>query len=140
MRYSAPPGYEDEAAEAVAVWTSHSGLRAEPGGHDVDILLALLLPPVYYEGQSAQAWVQSEGGIVRHCEVRLDPAYWPAYERQWRVNILAHELGHCLGIDHSDQPGIMMLPQVYGFSEDDGQAARAVAPMPYRATVGGVSR
>jgi hypothetical protein len=113
-------------AIGMAQWESVSGARFGP----VTVHVAPLLAPIYYSEQAAQTWVGQDG-----CEVRLDPAYWPALSPQGRQNVVTHELGHCLGLDHSIEPGVMQNPLFFDFSPADGALARARWPLPYRVAV-----
>lgn len=105
-----------------AQWQSVSGVRFGP----VVVHVAPLLPPVYYEGQPAQTWIRESG-----CEVRLDPVFWSAMSDYWKQNVITHELAHCIGLPHGDQPGLLSAPLFYGFTDYDGQVARQYWPYPY---------
>lgn len=112
---------------AIAQWSGVSGATF----NDLIVHVAPLLEPVYYPGQTAQAWVSPNG----HCEVRLDPVYWPALTYQGRQNVVTHELGHCLGLAHTTVPGVMYSPLFFDFSPADGAYARTLWPLPYQVLV-----
>jgi hypothetical protein len=134
------PGYSADASVigyttvGMLQWSSVSGLRPSPGGNDIKVVVATLLPPITYVGQSAQANVVSSGGKIERCEVRLDPVYFFALNEQARQNTVTHELGHCIGLDHSALPSLMKNPLFYKFSDDDAAAAASLYGAPQQAT------
>lgn len=115
-------------ANGMAQWSSASAITAYSGGSDIRVVVADLLPPIYYEGQTAQANLVQGGGQITFCEVRLDPAYFGALNDTGKQNTVTHELGHCLGLDHSDQPSVMMNPLFYGFGSDDRAGIASLYP------------
>jgi hypothetical protein len=122
--------------ESMRLWGRSSTLRLAPGGDDITIVVAPLLPPVYYDGQPAQANVQQSGGVITACEVRIDPGHFFALTEAIRQSVLTHELGHCLGLDHSKSPSIMQSPYLYGFSDDDIAALQALYGVPQPLVLG----
>ncbi|MCC6382990.1 MAG: matrixin family metalloprotease [Dehalococcoidia bacterium] len=139
LGYRADSAVGAYADAAFAQWAEASPLQGSAGGHDVEITVKPLLPPVFYAGQPAQANLSQDGTRITHCEVRLDPVAFFQLSEAGRQNTVTHEIGHCLGLNHSDQPGIMMNPLLYNFSADDAAAvaavygpreAHVVAPMP----------
>ena len=66
------------------------------------------------------------------CYIHVYP--WnPAYDAG---KIIAHEVGHCLGIPHIEQPGIMNATyEGYDFSGYDRAMFWQLYPAPYRTTV-----
>jgi len=114
------------ADNAMRLWSEPSMLRAEPGGSDIRIVVGALLAPILYERQPAQANVQHSDGWITACEVRLDPSSFFDLEEWARQAVLTHELGHCLGLDHSRLPSIMQSPYLYAFSDDDAAAMRSL--------------
>lgn len=111
------------AQAGIAQWQQVSGAQF----HGLTVHIAPLLPPVYYADQTAQAWVSATS-----CEVRLDPVFWPALPEQAKQNVITHELGHCLGLSHTETPGVMSNPLFFNFTAADGAFARALWPLPYR--------
>lgn len=114
------------ADNALRLWSEPSMLRAEPGGSDIRIVVGALRAPILYERQPAQANVQHAGGWITSCEVRIDPSSFFNLEEWARQAVLTHELGHCLGLDHSRVPSIMQSPYLYAFSADDAAAIRTL--------------
>lgn len=126
LAYRADTAVSAYALAGFAQWQDVSPLQASAGGNDVEIVVRPLAPPIFYEGQPAQANLSQDGTRITHCEVRLDPVFFFRLSEAGRQNTVTHEIGHCLGLNHSDQPGVMMNPLLYGFSADDAAAVVAV--------------
>lgn len=112
--------------EAMRLWSEPSMLRAAPGGGDIRIVVDPLKEPIHYAGQPAQANVQHAGGWISSCEVRLDPVHYFNLEPGIRQAVLTHEVGHCMGLDHSKEPSIMQSPYLYTFGADDAEGMRGL--------------
>ncbi len=123
--YDAEPSLQPYADASAARWQSVSGLRFG-AGTQIRIVAGPLLPPIYHPGQAAQANVVQSGGVLKSCEIRVDPAEFSRLSEAARHTVLAHEFGHCIGVNHSTKLGIMKNPMLYSFSEDDAAAARAI--------------
>jgi hypothetical protein len=117
---------EPYADEAMRLWSEPSMLRTVPGGSEIRIVVGTLSAPTLYEGQPAQANVQHSGEWITSCEVRLDPVYFFNLDGGTRQAVLTHELGHCMGLNHSKEPSIMQSPYLYAFSADDAAAMRSL--------------
>ncbi|MGD9932862.1 MAG: matrixin family metalloprotease [Dehalococcoidia bacterium] len=126
--YLADPELAGYVSAGMAQWASASGLRPYAGGGDIQVTFAPLLPPIVHGHQSAQANVSFYGDSISYCEVRVDREKWLELNEFGRQNVLTHELGHCLGLDHSDSPGIMKNPTFYSFSGDDAAGIAALYP------------
>ena len=126
--YIADPELAGYVSAGMAQWSSASGLRPYSGGGDIQVTFAPLRPPVAHGHQSAQANVSFYSDAISYCEVRVDRDKWLELTEFGRQNVLTHELGHCLGLDHSDAPGIMMNPSFYSFSGDDAAGIAALYP------------
>ena len=131
------PGYTADAsvagytASAVSQWAAVSAIRPVHGGSEIRVVVAPLLSPIAYEGQPAQANVKSSGGKIFLCEVRLDPVHFFALPEAARQNTVTHEIGHCIGLNHSDKPGVMKNPLFYDFSADDATGAAVLYGAPW---------
>lgn len=143
---SLSPGFSAAAAvagytsEGVRQWSAVSAIRPSPGGSEIRVVVAPLLPPITYEGQPAQANVKSSSGRITSCEVRLDPVHFFALPEAARQNTVTHEIGHCIGLNHSEMPGIMKNPLFYSFSDDDAAGASSLyGPPDHRIIVGPLS-
>lgn len=142
LGYTADAAVAGYADAGFAQWLHGSPLSASAGGSDIEIRVRPLAPPIFYEGQPAQANLDQQGTRIVHCEVRLDPDFFFRLSEAGRQNTVTHEIGHCLGLNHSDQPGIMMNPLLYSFSADDaaglaaiyGSATASLSPVPAAAT------
>ena len=99
---------------------------------------------------------------VSECDIRLHPSNLPSSEdgiRSWLLRVVTHELGHCLGLSHSEQypvsdwfpeapsafspPPVMAYAWTFGsqLAEDDRVGASLLYPTPAftrsRGAVGG---
>ncbi|MCC6382956.1 MAG: matrixin family metalloprotease [Dehalococcoidia bacterium] len=119
VAFSAEPDLQPYVEAGATLWRGASALQLVGGGADVFVRSGPLAPPVHYAGQPAQANLSFVGSAIAHCEVRVEPVAFAQLSEAGRQNVVAHELGHCLGLDHSDQPSIMKNPLLYGFSADD---------------------
>lgn len=123
--YEADVSLQPYAEASAATWQSVSGLRFR-AGTEIRVVVAPLLPPIDHPGQAAQANVAQTGGVLKSCEIRVDPVEFFRLPEAARLAVLAHEFGHCIGVNHSTKPGIMKNPMLYSFSEDDAEGARAL--------------
>lgn len=128
--YSADPAVAGYTANGMAQWAGASALSLYAGGGDIRVVVGELKPPIYYPNQTAQANLVQGGGQITYCEVRLDPVHFMALNEAGRQNTVTHEIGHCLGLDHSQQPSVMMNPLFYGFGADDMAGIAALYPAP----------
>ena len=121
--FSADAAVAGYTSEGMRQWSAVSALRPSEGGADIRVVVAPLAPPITYDGQPAQANVKSSSGRISSCEVRLDPVHFFALPEAARQNTVTHEIGHCIGLNHSDLPGVMKNPLFYNFSDDDAAGA-----------------
>jgi hypothetical protein len=126
--YTAEPQLTGYVDKAMGDWSASSGLRLFPGGSDIRIVFGELLPPIVHDYQAAQANVTFMGEHISYCEVRVHATEFYKMNEFGRQNVITHELGHCLGLDHSDVPSVMMNPRFYAFSNDDAATIAAVYP------------
>lgn len=70
---------------------------------------------VAYQNVHADAWANP---WVSPCEITVMPVFWTYTFREQR-NIVAHEVGHCLGAEHSGEEGIMRDARFFDFSGSD---------------------
>ena len=140
----APAGVTPEqVAEGVWTWnTAQAGIRAVYGG-------ITDLPPSKHLGFDDQVNVIGWGGTSLgsanysglECDIALGatPYDWTYYSV---ARVVAHEVGHCLGMGHSEVFGAIMWASVGAesdvtLSEDDVAGLRsAYPPYQYRTRVG----
>ncbi|MBI5947028.1 MAG: matrixin family metalloprotease [Chloroflexi bacterium] len=123
--YEADASLQPYADSAAGRWGAVSGLGFR-AGPEIGVVFAPLLPPIDHPGQAAQANVVQSGGRLTSCEIRVDQSVFEQLSEAARETVVAHEFGHCIGVNHSTKPGIMKNPMLYAFSEDDAEAARAI--------------
>ena len=70
---------------------------------------------VAYQNVHADAWANP---WVSPCEITVMPVFWTYTFREQR-NIVAHEVGHCMGIEHSGEEGIMRDARFFDYSGHD---------------------
>lgn len=72
-------------------------------------------PPAINPEWGGVAWAQQTDGVISHCDVNLNTSVtnWPVA----RAHIIAHEIGHCLGLPHSDDPNSVMYSSGYNIHE-----------------------
>src|SRR5262245_43709493 len=69
VRYSvADQRLDSSVAQAMGLWGRSSALDLSPGGNDITVVVAPLVPP-FYAGQPAQANVAHDRGAISSCEV-----------------------------------------------------------------------
>lgn len=133
LGYTADSAVMEYTDSAMSAWASVADIKPVKGGSDIEVVIAPLLAPIYYPSQPAQANVTQPNGRITHCEVRLDPTAFMALNEASRAATVVHEIGHCLGLDHSDQVSIMMNPYFYEFGADDAAGAVALFGPPHPA-------
>jgi hypothetical protein len=86
----------------------------------------------------AVAWASSNETDDRgwDCKVTVRESFWSANPTM-RQNIVNHEIGHCLGLEHPGivEDSIMSRPEL-GITDLDRVKVRQVRPWPWRVTVG----
>ena len=142
---NAPAGVPPEQVRAgVETWDGQANIRVTYGGlTDAPISKWTLQAE---DGVNVIAWMP-DGSLAStifsaaECDVRLGIGYeWGYYDATY---IVAHEVGHCLGLGHSDVEGSVMWPYVgderfEALSADD--IAGLQAAYPYRVRVPEVAR
>jgi hypothetical protein len=126
--YSADADLSPYVDGALAQWAAPSALRFTRGGSQIRVVIGDLVPPITHYNQAAQANVSFYGKDISYCEIRVEREGFFAMNEFGRQNVITHELGHCLGLDHSDIPGVMMNPRFYSFSDDDARTVASIYP------------
>jgi hypothetical protein len=115
----------------MATWSAYGDIRFAAGGHDIDFVhaepgttgaWAEMVPDLLCRDSSCQPPFQ-----IRHCEIRTGAKFFAEPDAQ-RTKLLMHELGHCLGLDHTSEPSIMSVLPIGGltWSSDDVQGIQAI--------------
>ena len=111
-----PEVYHDVFRAAFDAWSAVANIRflEVADGPDVDIRVGMDATPPNIDG-----WANLDG-TEAHVSLDLN-APWGERSPAELYNVVLHEIGHALGIDHSDVPGVVMsgLPTTeYTVSQD----------------------
>ena len=114
---------------AFAQWGAHSAIRDGGPGNDVTITLGNAAPAAGV----TRCWSVGSGHAdTTHCEIVLSRTYWTYTDETMRQRLMTHEMGHALGLGHSDA-GVMCATLCSDFSDDDAAGIAALYPLPRRA-------
>jgi predicted Zn-dependent protease len=134
LTYSAPASANFE--DAFALWSMYGNLRSVPVRGEADITVTNGEPIFRY----AHSDPQSLDGVVKGCEIVLDEEFYTLSATGQRA-ILAHEIGHCLGLFHSLEASLMKNPRIWtALTVDDATAIATLYPYPNRIIVGAVAQ
>lgn len=105
--------------EAVRIWAQH-GAVIDGGLVPSERALITGRVPFPWEWGYQVAGVAipvAPGGVLAYCEVQVNPAAW-----NW-LAVWVHEVGHCLGLAHSEKDDAMMSAWCCNPISDDDVAA-----------------
>lgn len=125
-------------ATALQTWGSYSEITDGGAGGDLMVVFDPGLPSsTAAEAHPLDAGRQYPISLDDHavsCWIAISPSSWAAAGEIDRQRLVTHEVGHCLGIAHSDVAGALMEPrQATGAPEgpfgcDDAAAIAALYP------------
>ena len=136
LGYSTPPSLKVAAQEATAQWMAVSNLRFYEGGPDIEFLEAEPTPGALADAPPTllchTAACVAPYTIV-HCKIRVGARFFAETPGQ-QEKLLEHELGHCLGLGHSDNASIMSVLPKGGltWSDDDVSGIQSIYGAPNR--------
>ena len=101
--------------DGMPVIPSRGTVRLQP--HDLDGMPAGSVSPHGFDGASVHGRTilrYDEGGTLGGITVSVDPSVGAMQMRQ----VIRHEIGHVMGLDHDTHPGSIMLPGQHHPSDD----------------------
>lgn len=104
--------------EGMEMWNGLSGFHVTYGGTTTRTARSCDRLPS--DGISVLDWARIPGPSVAvscwaakgECDIRIDPHKTRDYTDDQLKLLVAHEVGHCAGLGHSDQPGALMYPYI----------------------------
>lgn len=91
-------------AAAVRAWANESGLVDGGCSSTPDISLQILEPWPYTDGTAGYASWQGTNTVLQHCTITVP------LRNQAHTGVILHEVGHCLGLNHSADRNATMYP------------------------------
>lgn len=120
-------------ATALTEWGRTSAIQDGGAGPDITVTLG----DAAGNGAFTQPWV-TDGKWMDHCDITVNANMWAGWSEAMRLSTVAHEVGHCLGMAHSDDGimvGVAIPDHPTWFTADDRAGIAALyprAPMPHR--------
>jgi len=91
-----------------------------------------------YDQVTSTAWADED--VSTPCEIWFGARFYAIPDETHQIAIVAHEIGHCLGLPHATYPGIMRDASFWTTpSAEDLNALRQRYPLPVRARAASIA-
>lgn len=112
LTHSGEPELQPYVSQALSLWGQSSSIQDAGPGPDIYITYGQI-------PGSSSAYPELVSGVIRSCRIEVNPEYKSGLDPEGLLNVLTHELGHCLGLVHPGFHPSIMESTADGFSPYD---------------------